>query len=109
MERITFEAGYRGFLILTCGACGKTYTVNAREPVTETACKACGNMTALEALRPVEMYCPDCGKTWRYKTNSEQADVSVRCISCGAAMAARWNGKLRRYLPKKLKREDDVR
>lgn len=36
VERITFETGYRGFLILNCKACGKSYTVNAREPVTET-------------------------------------------------------------------------
>lgn len=45
VERITFETGYRGFLILTCEACGKSYTVNAREPVTETTCKACGHVT----------------------------------------------------------------
>lgn len=107
VERITFETGYRGFLILTCGACGKSYTINAREPVTETACKACGHVTALKEMAAVEMCCPDCGKTWRYKTNSEQADVSARCISCGAVMVSEWDRKLRRYVPQKLKREDD--
>lgn len=107
VERITFETGYRGFLILTCEACGKSYTVNAREPVTETTCKACGHVTALEEMAAVEMCCPDCGKTWRYKTNSEQADVSARCVSCGAVMVSEWDRKLRRYMPQKLKREDD--
>lgn len=107
VERITFETGYRGFLILNCKACGKSYTVNAREPVTETTCKACGHVTALEEMAAVEMCCPDCGKTWRYKTNSEQADVSARCISCGAVMVSEWDRKLRRYVPQKLKREDD--
>ena len=53
------------------------------------------------------MCCPDCGKTWRYKTNSEQADVSARCVSCGAVMVSEWDRKLRRYVPQKLKREDD--
>lgn len=107
VERITFETGYRGFLILNCGACGKSYTINAREPVTETTCKACGHVTALEEMAAVEMCCPDCGKTWRYKTNSEQADVSARCISCGAVMVSEWDRKLRRYVPQKVKREDD--
>lgn len=109
VERATFETGYRGFMILTCEACGKSYTINAREPVTETACKACGHVTALDGMAEVEMCCPSCGRTWRYKTNSEQADVSAHCISCGAVMVSEWDRKLRRYMPQKLKREDDVR
>lgn len=62
VERITFETGYRGFLILTCGACGKSYTVNAREPITETVCKGCGHVTALEEMAAVEMRCRTAGR-----------------------------------------------
>lgn len=101
------DAGLVKSILRTLGACGKSYTINAREPVTETACKACGHVTALEEMAAVEMCCPDCGKTWRYKTNSEQADVSARCVSCGAVMVSEWDRKLRRYVPQKLKREDD--
>lgn len=98
-ERTTFETGWRGFLILTCKACGKDYVINAKEPMKETDCKACGHVTALEEMAPVEMYCPDCGRTWRYKTNSERAEVSDRCIQCGEPMVSEWNSKLRRYMP----------
>lgn len=106
-ERTTFETGYRGFMILTCKECGKSYTINAREPVTETTCKACGHVTELDRMAAVDMQCPSCGKTWRYKTNSEQADVSAHCVSCGELMISEWDRKLRRYVPQKLKREEE--
>ena len=98
MERTTFEAGYRGLLILDCKGCGAQYIINARRPTEESVCRACGHVTKLEELRPVEMRCPGCGNIWRYKTNSEQAEVTARCNQCGETMVARWNGKLRRYL-----------
>ena len=101
VERTTFETGYRGFLILTCGACGKMYTVNAREPVRETTCRECGHVTELTEMAAAELWCPVCGKTWKYRTNSEQAEVMARCIRCGGAMVSRWNSKKRRYLPQK--------
>lgn len=100
-ERTVFETGYKGFLILTCAECGRTYTVNAREAVQETMCKACGHVTELTEMAAVEMCCPDCGKTWKYRTNSEQAEVTACCIQCGTQMVSEWNSKLRRYLPHK--------
>ena len=100
VERTTFETGYRGFLILACEECGRTHTINAREPVKDTVCKTCGHVTELKELAAVEMCCPDCGKTWTYKTNSEQAEVKARCIQCGTPMESEWDGKTRRYLPK---------
>ncbi len=101
VERTTFETGHRGFLILTCEECGRTHTINAREPVKNTVCKTCGHVTELKELAAVEMCCPDCGKTWTYKTNSEQAEVKTRCIQCGTPMESEWDSKTRRYLPKK--------
>ena len=101
LEPAVFKTGYTGFLILTCGECGKTYTVNAREPMQETTCRACGQVTELKEMAAVEMLCPACGKTWRYKTNSEQADVTARCIQCGELMVSEWDIKLRRYVPQK--------
>ena len=99
VERTTFETGYRGFLILDCEGCGAEYIINARQPTEESVCRVCGHVTRLEELRPAEMRCPGCGKTWRYKTNSEEAEVTARCNQCGETMTARWNGRLRRYLP----------
>ena len=55
----------------------------------------------LSLIHIAELWCPVCGKTWKYKTNSEQAEVTARCIQCGAEMVSRWNSKKRRYLPKK--------
>lgn len=94
-----FETGHRGFLILSCAGCGKTYTVNAREPVHETVCNACGHVTELGEMAAVEMRCPECGRLWRYRTNSEEPEVTARCIGCGRKMTSCWDKKLRRYLP----------
>lgn len=98
-EQTTFETGYRGFLILSCAGCGKTYTVNAREPVHETVCNACGRVTELEEMAGVEMRCHACGRIWRYRTNSEEPEVTAHCIRCGSEMTSCWDKKLRRYLP----------
>ena len=98
-DPVVFETGYKGFLILSCAGCGKTYTVNAREPVHETVCNACGHVTELEEMAAVEMRCPECGRLWRYRTNSEEPEVTARCIRCGREMTSCWDKKLRRYLP----------
>ena len=96
-----FETGYRGFLIIRCGGCGKIYFKHAREPITESLCKACGHVTELGDMAAVELFCPDCGKVWRYRTNSEEAAVSATCIQCGREMTGEWDKKLRRYVSRK--------
>lgn len=98
-DPVVFETGYKGFLILACAGCGKTYTVNAREPVHETVCNACGHVTELGDMAAVEMRCPECGRLWRYRTNCEEPEVTARCIKCGREMTSCWDKKLRRYLP----------
>lgn len=99
--RTVFEHGFRGFLLIRCPGCGKEYSVNAREPIQSSMCRSCGRETALEELAVAEFTCPDCGRAWRYRTNSEEPDVTTRCIKCGAQMVSEWNSKLRRYMPHK--------
>ena len=101
ITQTTFETGYRGFLIIRCGGCGKIYFKHAREPITESLCKACGHVTKLENMAAAELFCPDCGKAWRYRTDSEEAAVSVACIQCGREMTGEWDKKLRRYVSRK--------
>lgn len=93
------EPGYRGFLLMECGKCGRLKGFNAKEPVTENTCRDCGHVTVLKDVVRADLYCPVCKKTWRYKTNTTQPDLSCACINCGTRMRSRWNKRLRCYLP----------
>lgn len=98
--RTVFETGARGFLLIRCASCGKEYSFNAKEPLEKSVCRACGSVTQLDELAAAELRCPACGRTWRYRTNSEEPEITCRCIKCGEEMTGRWNGKLRRYMPR---------
>lgn len=98
--RTVFETGARGFLLIRCASCGKEYSFNAKEPLEKSVCRACGSVTQLDELAVAELRCPACGRTWRYQTNSEEPEITCRCIKCGEEMTGRWNGKLRRYMPR---------
>lgn len=98
--RTVFETGARGFLLIRCASCGKEYSFNAKEPLEKSVCRACGSVTQLDELAVAELRCPACGRTWRYRTNSEEPEITCRCIKCGEEMTGRWNGKLRRYMPR---------
>lgn len=93
------EQGYRGFLLVRCGGCGRVYAYNARDGVTESACRECGYVTPLQMLAQANFECPSCGAKWNYKTNLVEKDATCRCIKCGAEMRARWHKKLRKYIP----------
>lgn len=93
------EQGYRGFLLVRCGGCGRVYAYNAREEATESTCRECGHVTPLQMLAQASFKCPSCKETWNYKTNLVEADATCRCILCGAEMHARWHKKLRKYIP----------
>ena len=95
-----FDTGVRGFLLIRCISCGKEYAFHAREPMKSSVCRACGHETPLEELAIAELHCQGCGRTWKYRTNSEEPEITCRCINCGKEMTGRWNGKLRRYLPR---------
>lgn len=98
--RTVFETGAKGFLLIRCVSCGKEYSFNAKEPLKKSVCRACGTVTQLDELAIAELRCPACGRTWKYRTNSEEPEITCRCIQCGVRMTSRWNGKLKRYLPK---------
>lgn len=93
------EGGYKGFLLIACGGCGKVTAYNSRLGTREFVCRTCGHVTPLEALAEVEMRCRACNEAWRYKTNCTGAEVYCGCIGCGAELRARWHKKLRRYVP----------
>nr|WP_326185396.1 hypothetical protein [uncultured Oscillibacter sp.] len=93
------EPGYRGFLLIRCEACGKVYAYNAREETQEFACRDCGHVTPLRDIAVAELRCPDCKKSWVYKTNLTDAEVFCGCIACGADMRSQWSTKLKRYAP----------
>lgn len=75
------------------------YAYNAREETREFACRDCGHVTTLRDMTVAELRCPDCKKTWTYKTNLTDAEVFCGCVACGADMRSRWNAKLKRYAP----------
>lgn len=93
------EQGYRGFLLVRCGGCGRVYAYNARDGATESTCRECGHVTPLQMLAQASFECPSCKETWNYKTNLVEADATCRCILCGTEMRARWHKKLRKYIP----------
>ena len=97
--RVVFETGVRGFLLIRCAGCGKERAFSAREPMNRSICRECGHETHLENLAAAELRCPACGKTWHYKTNSEEPEIACRCVICGEKMTGRWSKKLRRYIP----------
>lgn len=93
------EPSYRGFLLIRCEACGKVCAYNAREETREFTCRDCGHVTPLRDMAVAELRCPDCKKSWVYKTNLTDAEVFNRCVACGADMRSRWSTKLKRYAP----------
>lgn len=74
--RTVFETGVRGFLLIRCANCGKEYSFNAKEPIEKSVCRVCGNVTRLDELAVAELRCHACGRTWRYRTNSEEPEIT---------------------------------
>lgn len=93
------EPSYRGFLLIRCEACGKVCAYNARKETREFTCRDCGHVTPLRDMAVAELRCPDCKKSWVYKTNLTDAEVFSGCVACGADMRSRWSTKLKRYAP----------
>lgn len=93
------EQGYRGFLLLECGQCGKMRGFNARVPIAEQTCRSCGYVTVLKDMARADLYCPTCKKMWRYKTNTTNPEISWPCVTCGTVMYSKWDKQLSRYLP----------
>ena len=92
--------GYSGFLLVDCAGCGKLFATSVRENTEEITCRSCGHSTRLAELRDVRMYCRTCKQEWRYRTNSERAEVSCSCVQCRSTLRAVWNKGLKKYVPK---------
>lgn len=76
------EGPFYGFLLIRCDECGAVSAYNAREPRYAHRCKACGEETPLESLKPVYMQCP-CGRKYRYLTNIADETFTHKCMHCG--------------------------
>lgn len=81
---------YKGFLHLICEKCGKVIKLNAQKPISEFTCHSCGTTTPLEGLAPMRLTC-ECGKKWRYWTNSYDELLEVNCVACGSPIVAQLN------------------
>ena len=92
------EKEYKGFLIVRCTKCGRERSFNSRAGTSEHRCIACRGLTRLKDMVEVQVRCPACGKEWRYKTNSTQAEVCTCCVNCGTEMTAVWNPTARKYI-----------
>ncbi len=76
---------YKGFLHLVCENCGAPSTFNAKTPVRDFQCKACGYVTPLMDLGDMTLSC-ECGKVWHYRTNALERLVEVNCVACHSPM-----------------------
>lgn len=95
------RAGYKGFLLLECPGCGEVRAFHPKQPISELACRTCGQTTDLGNLAVLEMACPNCGRIWGYRTNIEEPEIVHTCIACGGEMTSRWDKDKHRYVPVK--------
>lgn len=91
------EAGYRGFLLVKCEGCGSAFAFNAKTEIRQFTCRECGRIMPLPPMAKVLFECRECGRHWTYQTNLEDAEVTNKCLNCGAVMRARWDKKLKKY------------
>lgn len=76
------DGKYKGFMFIKCEHCGETRGFNAKVPIDEYKCGACGGKTKLKGLRPAHLDC-ECGKHWKYQTNETAEVLTINCINCG--------------------------
>lgn len=87
--------GYKGFLYIKCSKCGEVRAFCSKAPLRYCRCD-CGNQEELHDLVPMYAKC-ECGRTYRYLTNLEEAAFDVNCIACGSPMSVQWNAKKKVY------------
>ncbi len=73
--------GYKGFLIVKCGRCGKVRGVCSKSLLTRWSC-VCGHVTELYDLRAVRLRCK-CGRAFSYMTNITGERFDFPCLNCG--------------------------
>ena len=74
-------AGYKGFLLIRCPACGDTKGFCVKSEIRETKCRACGETFPVADLRPLFLNCPACGAGFKYYTNIDEP-VTWPCLTC---------------------------
>lgn len=77
----------KGFLHLTCPDCGNSFTTFLKEPKDVFYCRSCGGKIPLDfpQLRRFRAAFHKCGASpITYRTNSNDANISVWCRNCGA-------------------------
>lgn len=87
------EKRYTGFLLIHCEGCGKDVATCLRTPTATWRCRSCGRETPLRSLRSAHFQCSSCGKTWKYRTNHQDACLLTACPACGAEMSSWWHEK----------------
>lgn len=90
------QGPYRGFLMVKCEDCGEIRGFCAKKETFSSRC-LCGCETVLEGLRPLFLHCK-CGADFRYKTNLQDATVTVPCLNCGAPVDMELNGRATAYV-----------
>lgn len=94
---MTTGQGYKGFLYIKCSKCGEVKAFCSKAPLKYCQC-GCGNREELHDLVPVYPRC-ECGRTYKYLTNMEEAVFDIDCVNCGSPMSVQWNAKKRVYEP----------
>lgn len=80
-EKPEHAAGYKGFLLIRCPACGETRGFCVKSEISETRCRACGSRFPVVDLLPLFLNCPECGDTFKYYTNIDEP-VTWPCLTC---------------------------
>lgn len=89
--------GYKGYLYIHCSACDNSWGFNSFNPITEIQCK-CGNEVPLHKLKKATFRCPDCGNTFRYRTNHTDPAFEIKCKECGTFNTLAWDQNRGGYL-----------
>ena len=89
-----YPEGYRGFLLIRCPTCGEVRGFCAKEYITETTCRSCGEVIPLDDLIPAHVNCEKCGNHFKYKTNILTQDpVPFNCLRCSAPVDLQLNAR----------------
>ena len=91
-------AKFTGFLYVRCEKCGQERGFCAKTPVSSCYCRECGGKTELKNMRQVKIWC-ECGSSYRYHTNIQDAAFDMPCLNCESPVALEWNENKNRYQP----------
>ena len=90
------QPGVKGLICLVCPDCKDSFGIFLHNYKKDATCK-CGHLFNLrQPLARFRFICPYCGKEVWGKTNSEEADLTVRCW-CGKDVILTWNPAAKEY------------